>query len=626
MRCGQRKKLLGVNESWRHDLGMRLFFGQLEQVNQVQRLSLTRLFILAMPLMLSPIVQGQTLGEALNATNLTWTTSGNSGAQGWRVQGSSTHDGVLATASGSVNFGNQSSTVQTTVTGPGTLSFWWRNPSGNRLSFIVGSTTLANITSFPSWEQEIIYLQAGMQTLKWVQLSLPPPFGPDPFNYGYLDELNYTPGETAPTIMAQPPGQSQVPGLNATFNVGAGGTPPLSYQWQFNEADIPGATGALFTVTNVQTTNLGLYRVIITNGTGSIVSSNAPLEFGEVAAWGLSQIGQTAVAVGATNIVAIAGGNGHSLALRADGSALAWGWDQFGQATVPPSLTNLVAIAAGATHSLALRANGTVIAWGSHDVGETNVPLGLTNVVAIAAGNGHNLALKADGTVTGWGWNSFGQTNVPAGLTGIVAVAASYGHSLALNRDGVVVAWGNNDFGRTNLPRNVTNVLAIESGDLNCLAIRSDGIIASWGYSGVFSVPVVATNVVAVETDYYHSLALREDGTVVAWGASPAGVTNVPLGLSNVVAIAAGRDFSLALVGRGGPSQGARIVGSKRDDGEFTTSLQSQSGRVYALEYKDSLSDTKWTASPLVAGNGGNLILTDPSAMNAHRFYRVRRW
>ena len=40
-----------------------------------------------------------------------------------------------------------------------------------------------------------------------------------------------------------------------------------------------------------------------------------------------------------------------------------------------------------------------------------------------------------------------------------------------------------------------------------------------------------------------YSLALKSDGTVVAWGDNSVGETNVPAGLTNVVAIAAGGDL-----------------------------------------------------------------------------------
>jgi hypothetical protein len=54
--------------------------------------------------------------------------------------------------------------------------------------------------------------------------------------------------------------------------------------------------------------------------------------------------------------------------------------------------------------------------------------------------------------------------------------------------------------------------------------------------------------VVAIASGLDHNLALKRDGTVVAWGLNSHGQTNVPSGLSNVVAIAASDNYSLALV------------------------------------------------------------------------------
>jgi hypothetical protein len=71
----------------------------------------------------------------------------------------------------------------------------------------------------------------------------------------------------------------------------------------------------------------------------------------------------------------------------------AWGYNSSGQTTVPSGLSNVVAIAAGGWHSLALKADGAVLGWGRNDSGQTNVPGGLSNVVAIAAGYAHSLAL-----------------------------------------------------------------------------------------------------------------------------------------------------------------------------------------------------------------------------------------
>jgi alpha-tubulin suppressor-like RCC1 family protein len=106
------------------------------------------------------------------------------------------------------------------------------------------------------------------------------------------------------------------------------------------------------------------------------------------------------------------------------------------------NLDNVVAIAAGDSHSLALKTNGTVVAWGADSAGQCDVPVNLDNVVAIAAGDSHSLALKNDGTVVAWGGNDDLQSVVPANLEHVIAIAASKNHSLALKEDATIVEWG----------------------------------------------------------------------------------------------------------------------------------------------------------------------------------------
>ena len=57
----------------------------------------------------------------------------------------------------------------------------------------------------------------------------------------------------------------------------ASGTIPLSYQWSLNGTNISGATLSSLTIANVVQTNLGAYAVVVTNGVGSVSSSNATL-------------------------------------------------------------------------------------------------------------------------------------------------------------------------------------------------------------------------------------------------------------------------------------------------------------------------------------------------------------
>jgi hypothetical protein len=168
-----------------------------------------------------------------------------------------------------------------------------------------------------------------------------------------------------------------------------------------------------------------------------------------------------------------------------------------------------VAIACGEFHSLALKANGTVVAWGSNTNGVSTVPPGLNNVTAIAAGGRHSAALKADGTVVAWGENWEGQTTIPAGLNNVVAIAAGYLHTLALQADGKVVAWGSAGYAATNVPPGLDRVVAIATGITFSMAIKDDGTLVVWGFGGLL--PADPKQVIAVDGGINYIIALIPD-------------------------------------------------------------------------------------------------------------------
>ena len=201
---------------------------------------------------------------------------------------------------------------------------------------------------------------------------------------------------------------------------------------------------------------------------------------GIVWAWGLNTSGQagnsalTNIALpgtvaGLTNtVVAVSAGYQHSLALGSNGVLWAWGLNDHGQlgngdtnstatpvvVTEPP--TNVVAVASGDAHSLALDGTGNVWAWGDNTYGQlgngTNgdqwVPQlvsGFSNdVVAIAASGNLSAALRLDGAVWVWGQcvgsipgdltNS--GTNVPVQLSGF-----SMGTWIDSDGDGMPDGW-----------------------------------------------------------------------------------------------------------------------------------------------------------------------------------------
>ena len=162
--------------------------------------------------------------------------------------------------------------------------------------------------------------------------------------------------------------------------------------------------------------------------------------------------------------------------------------------------------------------------------------------------------------------------------------------------------------------------------------MRADGSVFAWGDNsqGQTNVPPTLSNVVAVAAGTYHSLALAADGTTTAWGKYPGSggmqPMTVPSNLVNVVAIAAHSLQCFALVGDAPSALYGLPVSPVWSNNVFTVSLASQNNRVYRLEHKDNLSDSAWVAHPLVAGTGGTLTFTDPTATGTQRFYRIRRW
>ncbi len=238
---------------------------------------------------------------------------------------------------------------------------------------------------------------------------------------------------------------------------------------------------------------------------------------------------------------------------------LEWGLNHNGQLIAPQNLRGVTAVAGGFDFSLALQSNGTVSSWGY----STNIFNGDMNVVQIAAKAYHALALKADGTVLTWGdwWPSsyvFYPASVPPGLSNVVAVAAGADHDLALLSDGSVVAWGyyyNSPYNP--LPTNLPPAKGIAAGWEHSVVLLQDGTLRAFGpiLFGITNVPVGLSNVASIATGAYHTLALKADGTVVAWGAGTNnsgtlfsyGQSLAPASLTNVVAVSAAAFESLAL-------------------------------------------------------------------------------
>ncbi|MBI5771884.1 MAG: immunoglobulin domain-containing protein [Verrucomicrobia bacterium] len=343
-----------------------------------------------------------------------------------------------------------------------------------------------------------------------------------------------------------------------------GATPlvgPVTYQWRRNGQPIAGATSVSYTITSATWSSGGAYQFVATNSVGPAASASV------------------------------------YVVVSAGAQVRAWGSNSYGETAVPALPADVMAVAAGYYHSLALKGDGTVAAWGRNDTSQCNVPSGLSNVVAIAAGSGFSLALSGDGAVTTWGSINF----TPAAAAGAIAIAASStsGTAMALRADGTVVAWTYSGVSTT-VPSGLRDVVGIATGGLGQLAVKADGTVVQWGdyYANQYPVPAGLANVVAVSSGSYYALALKADGTVAAWGSSSS-ATAVPAGLTGVVAICAGYDVSFALkadgtvVAWGGGSSSSVVTGAVALSPAFAISA----GYTHAVGLRDSSRD----AAPVIA-------------------------
>lgn len=360
-----------------------------------------------------------------------------------------------------------------------------------------------------------------------------------------------------PVISQQPVDQMVTNGGTATFSVSVAGADAFSCQWQFQSTNLPGATNSSLSLTNVQPRQSGAYSVIVSNETGTVTSSNANLTVYGIIGWGQNGSGQLNVPADLTNVIALAAGDYHVLALRSDGSVVAWGGNEFfyGETNVPSNLSNVVSIAAGSSHSLALKRDGSVVMWGrTMSGGISNVPPQATNVAALALGPGaeHALVLKADGTVVEWGKIS-SLTNIPPAARNIVSVAAGAFHAVALRADGKVIAWGDNNNSATNVPANATNVVAVAAGWYGNAALRADGTSLYWGATLSFTTLTNLTDITCPFSSPFTGcviLGLRRDGSL----SSSSTTSPLPQYPTNYIsAIAAGSYNAYALIASGPP-------------------------------------------------------------------------
>jgi hypothetical protein len=135
------------------------------------------------------VVSSNQISQATEYFSTPWRSGGDAL---WSFETNITHDAIDAVQSGGI-IDNQQSWVETTVRGPGTLSFWWQVSSqagGDYLNFMTNGVTVTNISGSVSWQQVNFPVQPGLAVLRWNYVkdgSISA--GSDA---GWLDQVSYT--------------------------------------------------------------------------------------------------------------------------------------------------------------------------------------------------------------------------------------------------------------------------------------------------------------------------------------------------------------------------------------------------------------------------------------------------
>jgi hypothetical protein len=217
----------------------------------------------------------------------------------------------------------------------------------------------------------------------------------------YFRGVRFVPG-VVPSITNQPQPFTQDAGGNATFTVGATGTPVLMYQWYTNGGAVVGATSSSLTLNNLTTSQNGtLVSAVVSNTFGAATSSSALLSVqppGAPLNVSISPASQTVSAGGTATITASAVGTSLTFIWKRNGAQLADGGSVSGSSTATLTISPAFATyngtytviasnsfgTAGGNNSATLTVIDPVIV--TQPVGSTNLPNNSAKLTVVAAG------------------------------------------------------------------------------------------------------------------------------------------------------------------------------------------------------------------------------------------------
>jgi uncharacterized delta-60 repeat protein len=160
-----------------------------------------------------------------------------------------------------------------------------------------------------------------------------------------------------------------------------------------------------------------------------------------------------------------------------------------------------------------------------------------------------------------------------------------------------------------------------------CLYMQRDGKIIVVGYfSQVNGAPRKGIARFNADGTLDQSFIADADNYVWTVTPGPSGTVYVSGGFTSIDGIPRNGVARITLPGSTGttnpPPSAPMIANARLNSGKFECAINSGANYTYVLQYKSSAAATTWTSLPAMTGNGGSIVLTDPSPSGT-RFYRV---
>ncbi len=267
------------------------------------------------------------LATALDNSNLVWTTGTNFswyGTNDVAFSYNTDFDGVDAAVSGNRFMANSTSWLQTTVVGPGTLSFWWKvssddiEPERGILEFQINGVTQEGIYGGIDWNYRIYDIPPGTNVIQWQYVKVLQQYGGS--DQAWVDQVIYT---TNPPISLQ----NALNACGAAWSTG-GNTNTTYWSGETNvthDGSMAAQSGAIYhlQLSQLQTTVSGVTNVSFFWK----VSSNTNIDF-------------LRFIVDGTNKVSISGEvnwQSKSFALTAGLHTLTWQYDKTNDQAIYPA-------------------------------------------------------------------------------------------------------------------------------------------------------------------------------------------------------------------------------------------------------------------------------------------------